>query len=59
MRWPIHGTGFNTRQYNSLQVILSDIETILRYTLTESVGVDAHDYKAHQFHLPNVLDFLY
>lgn len=33
VRWPIYGGNFNTRDYPSLQLILSDIEIILRESL--------------------------
>jgi actin-related protein 8 len=45
VRWPIHGAKFNTRDYPSLQVILSDIETIIRSTLKEKLDVDVRDYQ--------------
>lgn len=45
LRWPIYGSNFNTRDYPSLQVILSDIEAILRTTLKDHLDIEPHDYK--------------
>jgi actin-related protein 8 len=45
LRWPIHGTQFNQRDYSSQQLIMSDIETILRVTLKEKLEIDTQDYK--------------
>ncbi|KAJ3786868.1 hypothetical protein GGU10DRAFT_350434 [Lentinula aff. detonsa] len=44
VRWPIYGSNFNTRDYPSLQVILSDIETLLRHTLQEKLAIEPRDY---------------
>ncbi|KAG6810888.1 hypothetical protein H0H92_009918 [Tricholoma furcatifolium] len=45
LRYPIYSSNFNTRDYPSLQVILSDIELILRATLKDKLQVDPKDYK--------------
>lgn len=45
VRWPIYGTNFNTRDYHSLQVILSDLEELLRRTLKDRLDIEAQDYK--------------
>ena len=39
VRWPIYGGNFNTRDYPSAQLILSDIETIFRESL-KSKGIE-------------------
>jgi actin-related protein 8 len=53
VRWPIHGTKFNTREYPSPQSILSDIETIIQTTLKEKFDVDCSEYKAKKFQCYN------
>ncbi|KDQ61367.1 hypothetical protein JAAARDRAFT_203897 [Jaapia argillacea MUCL 33604] len=45
VRWPIYGTRFNTRDYPSPQMILDDIETILRVTLNEKFNLDSQSFK--------------
>ncbi|KAG6910023.1 hypothetical protein DXG01_013747 [Tephrocybe rancida] len=45
LRYPIHAANFNMRDYPSLQVILSDLEVILRTTLKEKFQMDHGDYK--------------
>ncbi|KAF8825768.1 hypothetical protein HHX47_DHR6000233 [Lentinula edodes] len=44
VRWPIYGSKFNTRDYTSSQVVLSDIETLLRYTLHDKFAIEPRDY---------------
>ncbi|KAF9461204.1 actin-related protein [Collybia nuda] len=46
-RWPIHGTGFNTRDYPSIQFVLGDLEAILRNTLKEKFNIGGEDYSKH------------
>lgn len=55
VRWPIYGTNFNTRDYHSLQVILSDLEELLRRTLKDRLDIEAQDYKVDIFILSNDL----
>jgi hypothetical protein len=45
VRWPIYGTQFNTRDYPSLQVIINDLELILRSALQEKLGIYPRDYE--------------
>ncbi|KAE9399555.1 actin-like ATPase domain-containing protein [Gymnopus androsaceus JB14] len=45
VRWPISGSNFNIRDYPSLQVLLSDVETLLRFTLEEKFKIGTKDYK--------------
>ncbi|KAG5724906.1 putative actin-related protein 8 [Termitomyces sp. T112] len=45
LRYPIYAANFNLRDYPSLQVVLSDLELILRTTLQEKFEVDSKDYK--------------
>ena len=45
VRWPIHGTGFNTRDYSSTQAILNDLETIIRVTLQDRFSITTQDFK--------------
>ena len=44
VRWPIYGGDFNTRDYPSAQLILSDIETIFRESL-KSKGIEPSAHK--------------
>ena len=44
VRWPIYGGNFNTRDYPSSQLILSDVEAIFREALKEK-GIGADTYK--------------
>ncbi|KAG6897437.1 hypothetical protein C0992_001598 [Termitomyces sp. T32_za158] len=45
LRYPIYAANFNLRDYHSVQVILSDLELIIRATLKEKLHVDPKDYK--------------
>ncbi|KAF8916271.1 hypothetical protein CPB85DRAFT_1290585 [Mucidula mucida] len=45
VRWPIHGSNFNTRDYTSFRTILGDIEAILRHTLKDKLNIHPRDYK--------------
>ncbi|KAJ7574463.1 hypothetical protein C8J56DRAFT_979709 [Mycena floridula] len=45
VRWPIYGSNFNTRDYPSIQVLLDDIEEILRTTLRDKLDIEPRDYK--------------
>ncbi|KAF9561207.1 actin-related protein [Agrocybe pediades] len=45
VRWPIHGSNFNTRDYSSLQMILSDLEAIIEETLSERLNISRSEYK--------------
>ncbi|KAI0078726.1 actin-like ATPase domain-containing protein [Panus rudis PR-1116 ss-1] len=47
IRWPIYGRTFNDKGYPSHQLVLEDIETILRTTLKEKLGIDEHTYKEY------------
>ncbi|EJF64395.1 actin-like ATPase domain-containing protein [Dichomitus squalens] len=60
MRWPIYGGNFNTRDYPSAQLILSDIETIFRESL-KLKGIEPSAYKDHSVVLviPDYYDRLY
>jgi actin-related protein 8 len=50
VRWPLYGGHFNARDYPSNQVVLSDIEAVLRDTLSESLSIDPKSYNV-RFHL--------
>ncbi|KAG6866577.1 hypothetical protein C0991_002062 [Blastosporella zonata] len=45
LRYPIYAANFNTRDYPSFQVIMSDLEFILRTTLKEKLHMDHGHYK--------------
>ncbi|GLB41816.1 hypothetical protein LshimejAT787_1004160 [Lyophyllum shimeji] len=61
LRWPLYGANFNTRDYPSLQVILSDLEVIIRTTLKEKLDIDPRDYKSYSVVLviPDLYDRAY
>jgi hypothetical protein len=44
VRWPLYGGHFNARDYPSHQVALSDIEAVLRETLSGSLSIDPKSY---------------
>ena len=50
VRWPVYGGHVNARDYPSHQVALSDIEAILRDTLSRSLSIDQKSYNV-RFHL--------
>ncbi|KAF8159517.1 actin-related protein [Crassisporium funariophilum] len=45
VKWPIYGSNFNTRDYDSLQMTLCDLEAIIRSTLSEKLDMAPSDYK--------------
>jgi actin-related protein 8 len=47
LRWPIHGGNFNTRDYSSNQMILSDIEVIISSVLQERFDITSKNYKVN------------
>jgi hypothetical protein len=43
VRWPIFASNFNSRDYTSIQEILSDLELLIRDTLQNKLSIsDAH-----------------
>lgn len=44
VRWPFYGGHFNARDYPSHQVVLSDIEVLLRETLGGRFSIDPKSY---------------
>ncbi|KAJ8079508.1 actin-like protein arp8 [Marasmius tenuissimus] len=61
VRWPIHGHNFNTKDYSSKQMVLNDIEAILRDTLKERLRIEPHDYNKYSVVLviPDLYDRSY
>jgi actin-related protein 8 len=51
VKWPIHGSNFNTRDYTSLQAILSDIELLVSHTLAERFDIGRSEYQVFTFPL--------
>ncbi|KAF9779157.1 actin-like ATPase domain-containing protein [Thelephora terrestris] len=45
VRWPLYGGHFNARGYPSHQLVLSDVEEILRETLNGSLSIDPKSYE--------------
>lgn len=39
------GSKFNTRDYPSTELIINDIEVILRIALKEQLNIEEHSYK--------------
>ncbi len=52
MRWPIFGPAFNTRDYPSNQLVLSDLEIILRTVLKDKLDIEEKSYKVGQALFP-------
>lgn len=44
IKWPFYGGSFNTRAYSSNQLIVSDVEALLRSILREKYEIDEHSY---------------
>ncbi|KAF9482571.1 actin-related protein [Pholiota conissans] len=61
VRWPIYGSNFNTRDYTSLQMILSDLEALVSSTLSEKFNIGKVDYKNYSIALviPDFYDRAY
>ncbi|KAF9525320.1 nucleus protein [Crepidotus variabilis] len=61
VRWPIYSSNFNTRDYNSLQIVLSDLESIIRNTLSEKMNIREADLKNYSTVLviPDLYDRAY
>ena len=59
VKWPIHGSNFNTRDYNSLQMVLGDLEAIIEDTLRERLNINRQDYKALFSSVLGVICFLF
>ncbi|KAJ3522623.1 hypothetical protein NM688_g8848 [Phlebia brevispora] len=47
LKWPFYGGTFNTRDYPSNQLILSDIEAIIRETLREKFSIPERSFKEY------------
>ncbi|KAF8603889.1 actin-like ATPase domain-containing protein [Ceratobasidium sp. AG-I] len=45
VKWPMRGTSFNTRDYDSAQAIISDIETIWSEALLQELEISRSQYK--------------
>ncbi|KZT10183.1 actin-like ATPase domain-containing protein [Laetiporus sulphureus 93-53] len=61
VRWPVHGGRFNTRDYPSNEMILNDVETILRATLKNMLGIERRSYREYSVVLviPDFYDRFY
>lgn len=46
VKWPMRGNSFNTRDYDSAQAIISDIETIWSEALLQELKITRAQYKA-------------
>ena len=44
VKWPIHGSNFNTRDYTSLQAILRDLELLISHTLADRFDIKQSEY---------------
>lgn len=54
VRWPIYGGNFNTRDYPSTQLVLSDIEVILREAL-KIKGIEPSAFKVGGVTIPRTI----
>lgn len=61
MRWPIYGSNFNTRDYNSVQLVLSDLEVLIEDALRERFGITRESFKNYSvvFVIPDFYDRAY
>ncbi|TFY69107.1 hypothetical protein EVJ58_g619 [Rhodofomes roseus] len=61
VRWPMYSGKFNTRDYPSNALILSDIETIIQSTLKERLDIEAKSYQDYSVVLviPDFYDRFY
>ncbi|KZT69246.1 actin-like ATPase domain-containing protein [Daedalea quercina L-15889] len=61
IRWPVYSGKFNTRDYLSNALILSDIETIIQSTLQDRLNIDPKSYKEYSVLLviPDFYDRFY
>lgn len=46
VKWPMRGNRLNTRDYESVQAVLSDIETIWSEALLQELKIVRSQYKA-------------
>ena len=49
VRWPLYGGHVNARDYPSNQLVLSDIEVVLRETLSKSLSIDQKSYNVRLY----------
>ncbi|KAH9926941.1 actin-like ATPase domain-containing protein [Fomitopsis serialis] len=61
VRWPFYSGKFNTRDYPSNAMILSDLETIIRSTLQDRLDIDPKSYEDYSVILviPDFYDRFY
>ncbi|KIM44659.1 hypothetical protein M413DRAFT_358708 [Hebeloma cylindrosporum] len=45
VKWPIYGSNFNTRDYSSIQMLLSDLEALISGTLLEKFNIQPSEFK--------------
>lgn len=45
MKWPIYGSNFNTKDYSSIQMLLSDLEALISSTLLERFNIQPSEFK--------------
>ena len=51
VKWPIYGSNFNTRDYDSIQMLLSDLEALISSTLLENFNIQPSEFKVNFVHL--------
>jgi len=54
VKWPIYGSNFNTRDYNSIQMLLSDLEALISSTLLENFNIQPSEFKVNSGSIANV-----
>lgn len=61
VKWPILASNFNTKDYQSIQANLSDLEALIRHTLRDRMNISFTDYKRYSIVLviPDFYDRAY
>ncbi|CCM00587.1 uncharacterized protein FIBRA_02623 [Fibroporia radiculosa] len=59
VKWPFYCGKLNTRDYSSIQLALNDIETLLRVTLKERLGIDERAITVHDYSVVLVIPDFY
>ncbi|TFK29712.1 nucleus protein [Coprinopsis marcescibilis] len=61
VRWPFHASTFNMRDYNSTQLLLSDVEALFDYGMQQKLGIPKAEYKNYSVVLviPDFYDKVY
>lgn len=50
LRWPFHGGNFNTRDYPSNEILLTDVEDLIKTTLHERLNIPPNTLTVRALH---------